>query len=159
MKVVIVGCGRVGALLAARLQSEGHQVTIVDRERAAFEHLPPTYKGETLLGNGIDVDVLRSAGLEGADVFFALTEGDNRNLMASQIAREIFGVERVICKINDPIRAQTYRSRGLITWSRTTILTELLHQMLLEEGDSGTLLERARRVEAQMAGDMVEEKA
>jgi trk system potassium uptake protein TrkA len=160
MKIVIVGCGRVGALLATRLAEEGHEVTIVDIEKTAFDHLPQNYRGETLLGNGIDIDVLRSAGLEGADAFFSLTQGDNRNIMAAQIAREIFGVRRAICKINDPIRAQTYRRRGLATWSRTTILAEILHDILAgTERDSGTLLERAHRAEAALSGDVVEEPA
>jgi trk system potassium uptake protein TrkA len=157
MRVVIVGCGRVGALLAGRLDEEGHETTVVDRESAAFERLPQSYKGGTLLGNGIDIDVLRSAGLDQADAFFTLTDGDNRNIMAAQIAREIFGVERVICKINDPIRAQTYRSRGLLTWSRTTILTELLLDMLLDREDGSALLDRARHIEAVLSGDVVEQ--
>lgn len=160
MKVVILGCGRVGGLLAGRLDAEGHEVTVVDLERTAFEmHLPPTFKGSTLLADGRDIDVLRQAGLEGADVFFALTQGDNRNIMSAQVAHEIFGVKKVICKVNDPIRAQTYRARGIITWSRTTILTELLHDIFLDkERESGTLLDRARRAEATLAGDLVEEK-
>lgn len=160
MKVVILGCGRVGGLLAGRLDADGHEVTVVDLERTAFEmHLPPTFKGSTLLADGRDIDVLRQAGLEGADVFFALTQGDNRNLMWSQVAHEIFGVKKVICKVNDPVRAQTYRARGIITWSRTTILTELLHDIFLDkERESGTLLDRARRAEATLAGDLVEEK-
>lgn len=161
MKVVILGCGRVGGLLAGRLDAEGHEVTVVDLERTAFEmHLPPTFKGSTLLADGRDIDVLRQAGLEGADVFFALTQGDNRNIMSAQVAHEIFGVKKVICKVNDPIRAQTYRARGIITWSRTTILTELLHDILHDrEAGSGTLLDRARRWEAALSGDLVEERA
>lgn len=161
MKVVILGCGRVGGLLAGRLDAEGHEVTVVDMERTAFEmHLPATFKGSTLLADGRDIDILRQAGLEGADVFFALTEGDNRNLMTAQVAREIFGVKKVICKVNDPIRAETYRAKGLITWSRTTILTELLHDIVFDkERESGTLLDRARRTEAVLSGDLVEEKA
>lgn len=157
MRAVIVGCGRVGALLAARLDEEGHDVTIVDLERAAFEKLPRSFRGNTLLGTGIDVDVLRQAGLQDADAFLSVTQGDNRNLMMAQIAREIFGVQRVLCKVNDPIRAQTYRSRGLVTWSRTTILSELVHQMLFDrESESGSLLAAARRADASLAGDLVE---
>ncbi len=158
MKVLIVGCGRVGGLLAGRLDSDGHDVTIIDENRQAFEKLPSSFAGNTALGNGIDMDVLRSAGIQGADAVLMLTEGDNRNLMGGQIAKEIFGVSRVICKVNDPIRAQTYRSRGLETWSRTTILGELLHEILLQrEAESGTLLERARRADAILAGDMAPE--
>ncbi len=158
MKVVIVGCGRVGGLLAGRLDEEGHEVTIIEENRAQFEkNLPATFKGNTVLGNGIDMDVLRDAGAHQADAFVILTQGDNRNLMGAQIAKEIFGVRRVLCKVNDPIRAQTYRSRGIETWSRTTILAEVIHELLFEHtADSGTLLERVRRVEAGLAGDSVE---
>ena len=157
MRVVIVGCGRVGALVATRLDEEGHDVTIVDLERAAFEKVPRSFRGNTLLGNGIDLDVLRQAGLQDADAFLSVTQGDNRNIMMAQIAREIFGVQRVLCKVNDPIRAQTYRSRGLVTWSRTTILTELVHQMLFgRESESGDLLAAARRADAALAGELVE---
>lgn len=158
MKVVIVGCGRVGGLFAGRLDAEGHAVTVIDENRAQFEkNLPRGFKGDPVLGNGIDVDVLRSAGVQDADAFIMLTQGDNRNLMGAQIAKEIFGVRRVICKVNDPIRAQTYRSRGIETWSRTTILGEVLHEILFErEGESGSLLERARRADAVQAGDLVE---
>ena len=158
MKVVIVGCGRVGGLLAGRLDAEGHEVTMIDENRAQFEkNLPAAFKGDTVLGNGIDIDVLRNAGVQEADTFVILTQGDNRNIMGAQIAKEIFGVRRVLCKINDPIRAQTYRSRGLETWSRTTILGELVHEIIFgREAESGTLLERARRNDAVMAGDLVE---
>lgn len=160
MKVLIVGCGRVGGLLAGRLDSEGHDVTIVDENRAAFEkNLPQSFNGTTVLGNGIDMDVLRSAGVQEVDAFVTLTQGDNRNIMGAQIAKEIFGVRRVLCKINDPIRAQTYRGHGIETWSRTTILSELLHDMLSDgERDSGSLLERAQRQEAILAGDIVPER-
>ncbi len=161
MKIVILGCGRVGGLLAGLLDDGGHEVTIVDLESKAFEmHLPGGFRGNTVLGDGMDADVLRSAGLDGADAFIALTQGDNRNIMAAQIAREIFGVKRVLCKINDPIRAQTYRSRGLETWSRTTILTEIIRELLFkEESLSGALLERAQRMEAKLSGDMLAEGA
>ncbi len=157
MRVIIAGCGRVGALLAGRLDAEGHQVTVVELDRAQFARLSQDFHGNTVLGDGRDIDVLREAGLDRADAFFALTQGDNRNIMAAQIAREVFGVGRVICKINDPIRAQTYRSRGLVTWSRTTILAELLRDILTDnEGDSGSLLQRARKAEAVLSGDTVE---
>lgn len=161
MRVVIVGCGRVGGLLAGRLDAEGHEVTVVDLERSAFEaHLPAGFGGNTLLGDGKDTDVLRQAGLEGADAFLAMTQGDNRNLMAAQVAREIFGVSRVVCKVNDPIRAHMYRSRGIATWSRTTILAELVNDILSgNEGECGTLLERARRTEATLSGALAQQRA
>jgi trk system potassium uptake protein TrkA len=157
MKVLIVGCGRVGGLLAGRLDTEGHEVTVIDENPSQFaKNLPQSFKGTTALGNGIDMDVLRNAGIQEVDAFVIVTQGDNRNIMGAQIAKEIFGVKRVLCKINDPIRAQTYRTRGIETWSRTTILSELVHDMLLgSDGRTGSLLERARKQEAMLAGDIV----
>lgn len=128
MNVVIVGCGRVGAGLAERLSREGHQVTIVDIDSHAFERLEPDFPGQALRGDGTDEDVLRRAGIDGADMFFALTEGDNRNVMAAQLANESFGVERVVAKVNDPVRAQAYAALGLATICRTRMLVDALAQ-------------------------------
>src|SRR4051812_42326997 len=85
VQVLILGCGRVGAQLATLLDSEGHQVTVLDLEESAFRRLPPTYRGRALVGNGIDIDSLRRAGIESMDAFVACTQGDNRNVMAAQI--------------------------------------------------------------------------
>lgn len=152
MNVLIVGCGRVGGFLAGLLDSEGHQVTVVDLDRSAFAHLPESFKGTTFLGNGADLDVLRQLGVDRSDAFLALTQGDNRNLMAAQIAREIFRVGRVIAKVNDPVRAQVYREKGITTFSRTTILGLLVHASLMGESDVGEiLLRRTQEHEARMA--------
>ena len=153
MKVVISGCGRVGGFLAGLLDSEGHEVTIVDLDKGAFVHLPDGFGGTTHLGNGVDLDVLRQVGVDRADAFLALTQGDNRNLMAAQIAKEIFRVQRVVAKVNDPIRAQIYRDKGIITFSRTTILGLLVHAMLMDETEIGEkLLGRMLEVERGLAG-------
>ncbi|CAA9581191.1 MAG: TrkA-like protein, partial [uncultured Thermomicrobiales bacterium] len=96
MKVVIVGCGRVGSRLATQLDREGHTVNVVDTDQGSFSRLPEDFGGATVLGTGIDEDVLRSAGIEDADAFVAVTEGDNRNIMAAQVAREVFGVPKVV---------------------------------------------------------------
>lgn len=158
MKILITGCGRVGGFVAGLLDSEGHNVTIVDLDRTAFAmHLPQSFKGTTFLGNGTDLDVLRKVGAEEADAFLALTQGDNRNVMAAQVAKEIFRVQRVIAKVNDPIRAQVYREKGIITFSRTTILGHLVHAMLLGEPEIGEkLLERTLRTERALAGSEAE---
>jgi trk system potassium uptake protein TrkA len=154
MNILIVGCGRVGATLAGILDGEGHQVTVVDVDRASFAHLPRGFKGTTHLGNGSDLDVLRTVGIDKADAVLTLTQGDNRNLMAAQIAKEIFGVKRVIAKVNDPIRAEIYREKGLTTFSRTSILAVLLRAMLQEERDVGeVLMERTLDLEKRMAGE------
>lgn len=156
MNVLIVGSGRVGATLAGLLDSEGHQVTIVDTDRAAFVHLPRGSGVTTHLGNGADLDVLRLVGVDRVDAFLALTQGDNRNLMAAQIAKEIFGVKRVIAKVNDPIRAEIYRARGIQTFSRTTILAVLVKAMLFEEAEVGQiLLERTSQLERQLTGEQM----
>lgn len=164
MNVVIIGCGRVGGFLAGLLDAEGHRVTVVDiastnparAERAWFQHLPPSFKGETILGDGTDLDVLRQAGVERADALLALTEGDNRNLMAAQIAHKIFNIKRVIAKVNDPLRAATYREMGINTFSRTTILGTLLHAMLQDDKEVGeVLLRKALAHEADMIHEPV----
>ncbi|MER3398411.1 MAG: TrkA family potassium uptake protein [Chloroflexota bacterium] len=130
MKVVIMGCGRVGAMLAWMLDREGHEVTIMDIDPNAFRFLPPDFKGMPIVGNGIDEDDLRRAGIEEADAFVAATRGDNRNVMACQIAKHIFGVPKVVCRIFDPIREDLYRRLGLITISPTLVSAKLLKEAL-----------------------------
>ena len=104
VKVVIMGCGRVGAQLAALFDADGHQVTVMDLEPAAFRRLPANFGGRAIVANGIDMDALRRAGIDQADAFAAVTQGDNRNVMAAQIAKHVFHVRRVVCRIYDPIR-------------------------------------------------------
>ena len=98
MRVVIMGCGRVGAGLAQRMQGEGHQVTILDTDAFAFRRLLPDFSGRRLLGSGTDDRVLQDAGIADADVFVAVASGDNRNILASQKAREMYGVQRVVTR-------------------------------------------------------------
>jgi trk system potassium uptake protein len=126
MRIIIIGCGRVGAATAVALDKRGDHVTVIDLNQRAFEKLPTDYSGLTIRGNGADEDVLRSAEAEMAELVMALTEGDNRNVMAAQLAKHVFGVPRVIAKINDPLRARAYRTLGLETICRTTILSEAL---------------------------------
>ncbi len=121
MRVVILGCGRVGASLASLLDKEGHEVTVVDRNSDQFRRLDPEFGGTAVVGTGIDQDVLRRAGIEQADVFVAVTNGDNTNVMAAQIAKHVFGVSRVIARIYDPVREETYQRLGLETYCPTTM--------------------------------------
>jgi trk system potassium uptake protein TrkA len=131
MKVIIMGCGRAGSELAATLDREGHDVTVLDVNAYQFTRfLPETFRGRKITGNGIDQDVLRRAGIETADAFVAATSGDNRNVMAAQIARHIYGVSRVVCRIYDPIREQMYHKLGLRTISPTKIQAQLLKDVL-----------------------------
>jgi len=121
VRVIIVGCGRVGSRLAVMLEKAGHQVTLVDWNSGAFSRLPEGFQGETVLGNGVDQDVLREAGIEAADAFVAATSGDNRNIMASQIAQNVFRVPKVISRIKDPIRAEIYERLGIKIDCRTVV--------------------------------------
>ena len=130
MKIVIVGCGRVGASLAEAYDKAGHEVIIVDDVTAAFDRLPSTFSGSAIRGDGTDEDVLLRAGAEGADVFLALTEGDNRNVMAAQLANEALGIERVIAKINDPVRATAYAELGIATLCRTGLMMDAVDRYL-----------------------------
>ncbi len=133
MKIMILGCGRVGALLATMMDREGYTVSVIDQSSDAFQRLPPGFGGEVFTGNGVDEDVLIRAGIKDADAFVAVTNGDNRNIMASQIAREIFKVKRVICRIHDPIREQTYRDLGLETMCPTRLGAQVLFDAVLEK--------------------------
>ena len=119
MKTVIVGCGRVGAVLADSFDRAGHEVIVIDPSTRAFDRLPSTFGGNALRGDGTDEDTLRRAGAEDADIFIAMTEGDNRNVMAAQVALEALGAKRVIAKINDPVRAEAYADLGIATLCRT----------------------------------------
>ena len=126
MRVIIVGCGRVGARVAAELDQRGEHVTVIDINQRAFSRLPPSFGGETMRGNGTDEDVMRTAGAEQSDMLMALTEGDNRNALAAQLGKHTFGIPRVIAKINDPLRGEAYRALGLETICRTIILGDAL---------------------------------
>lgn len=134
MRVIIMGCGRAGSELATTLDKEGHDVTVLDINEYQFERfLPESFGGRTIRGNGIDQDLLRRAGIEEADAFVAATAGDNRNVMASQIAKHIFNVQRVVCRIYDPIREEMYHSLGLRTISPTRVGARLLKEALEAE--------------------------
>jgi trk system potassium uptake protein TrkA len=140
VRVVIVGCGRVGAGLAERLARAGNEVTVVDIDTEAFRRLEPDFPGQAIRADGTDEDVLRRAGIENADWFFALTEGDNRNAFAAQLATETFGVENVVAKINDPVRAEAYAMLGLATICRTRLLVDAMARyagLPADEGASG----------------------
>ena len=130
MKIVIMGCGRVGAQIARLLEQEGHEITVLDTDAYSFRRLPHDFSGTALLGNGMDEEVLRRAGIEEADVFVAMTQGDNRNVMAAQIAKHIFNVPRVISRIYDPLRQEMYDTLGIEAFSPTTIFAELVKEKI-----------------------------
>ena len=130
MKIVIVGCGRVGASAAELWDAAGHEVVVLDIETRAFERLSSSFGGSAIRGDGTDEDVLRRAGTEGADVLLALTEGDNRNVMSAQLAVEALGITRVVAKINDPLRAAAYADLGIATVCRTGLIVDAVNAHL-----------------------------
>jgi trk system potassium uptake protein TrkA len=134
MRVVIMGCGRVGAGLAQQLQREGHDVTVLDTDGFAFRRLLHKFDGRRLQGSGTDDRMLIEAGIEQADVFVAVASGDNRNILAAQKAREIYGVKRVVTRVKDPLRAELFARLGVETFSPTKVGIELAHDAVLHDG-------------------------
>ena len=133
VKVVIVGCGRVGSRLARQLVEEGHEVTVIDQLASAFSRLGDNFAGNALLGNGIDEDMLKRAGIEDADAFCALTNGDNRNIMSAEMAQKVFNVPKVVCRIYDPIRFEVYKELGLGVICPTIMGTETVHEIIVKD--------------------------
>ncbi|MGB8861063.1 MAG: TrkA family potassium uptake protein [Ilumatobacteraceae bacterium] len=131
MHVVIVGCGRVGSSLAHNLIGEGHTVAIIDRKPAAFERLGADFAGQKLSGIGFDRDLLIKAGIEKAEALAAVTNGDNSNILVARVARETFGIQRVVARIYDPQRAAVYQRLGIATvapalWTTERVLRRLV---------------------------------
>ncbi|MEJ3748935.1 TrkA family potassium uptake protein [Actinomycetes bacterium KLBMP 9797] len=151
MKVIIVGCGRVGSTLAVQLDVEGHDVCVVDRVPASRRLLPANFTGEFRTGNGYNRTVLGGAGVEHADAFVAVTSGDNTNVVAARVAREFYRVPIVIARIYDPRRAQIYRELGIPTVASVAWTADRIHQMLAHRhlspeqtfGNGETLLVRS----------------
>lgn len=131
MNVVILGCGRIGSTLARSMAKNGHNVSIIDRNSDAFRRLGVGFTGNMILGNGIDDAILKKAGIEDADAFVAVTNGDNTNIMSVQIAKEKFHVPKVVTRIYDPIRANAYRELGIETICTTVIGARLMKDYLL----------------------------
>ncbi len=131
-KVIIMGCGRVGATLANMMADDKWDVTVVDQSTTAFTRLGQRFAGTKIVGDGLDGDVLRRAGINEAGCFIAVTNGDNRNIMAAQLAKHTFQVPRVICRIYDPIRQQVYQGLGLESICPTVIGAKLLHDAILD---------------------------
>lgn len=132
MRYLIVGCGRVGSSLAKLLDMDGHEVIVVDENPSAFKRLATTFKGHVVVGTGIDYDVLERAGAGQADGFIAVTNGDNRNIMAALIAQRMFKIKRIVARIYDPQRGQMYRELGVQTVCPTTVGAKLIRDTLME---------------------------
>lgn len=132
MRYLIVGCGRVGSALAKYLDADGHEVIVVDENASAFKRLGQKFKGHVVVGTGIDYDVLKRAGAATADGFIAVTNGDNRNIMAALIAQRMFKIKRIVARIYDPPRGQMYRELGVQTVCPTTVGAKLIRDVLME---------------------------
>jgi trk system potassium uptake protein len=135
MRAIIMGCGRVGAGLATRLVAEGHEVTVLDTDAFAFRRLLADFEGRRLVGSGTEDRMLTEAGIESADLFVAVASGDNRNILASQKAKEIYGVKVVVTRVKDPLRAELFAGLGLRTFSPTKVGIELAHDALFAAGE------------------------
>ena len=134
MYVVIMGCGRVGAALSASLERLGHEVAVIDKDPQAFRRLGPDFRGRQVVGQGFHREVLIEAGAEKADAFAAVSSGDNSNIISARVARETFGVERVVARIYDAKRAAVYERLGIPTVATVPWSTDRLMRMLLPDG-------------------------
>ena len=135
--VVVVGCGRVGSGLAARLVDQGHTVSIIDKVPKAFRRLPPDWPGTTVVGSGFDRDDLDRAGAERAGALAAVTSGDNSNILTARIARETYGIANVVARIYDPRRAEIYQRVGIPTVATVTWTIDQVMRRLLPEAVQG----------------------
>lgn len=136
--MVIMGCGRVGSMLAHALQDEGHSVAVIDQDAAAFRRLGQTFKGSSITGVGFDRQVLEAAGIDRADAFAAVSSGDNSNILAARVAREDYGVKEVVARIYDPKRAAVYQRLGIptvatVSWTADQIMRRIVPTASPEE--------------------------
>ncbi|GBE67054.1 potassium transporter TrkA [Mycobacterium sp. MFM001] len=136
MRVVVMGCGRVGSSVADGLSRIGHDVAVIDRDGTAFNRLSPDFAGERVLGLGFDRDVLLRAGIEEAEAFAAVSSGDNSNIISARLARETFGVQRVVARIYDAKRAAVYERLGIPTIATVPWTTDRLLNALLRESET-----------------------
>lgn len=133
MKILIIGCGRTGSRLGMRLANEQHEVAIIDEKRDAFERLDINFPGKTFQGSGMDLEVLQRARAQEADIVFALTGGDNRNLIIVQMVKHQLKVPRAVARLHDPVRAAKYHEMGIETICTTTIIEGML-TLLVRDG-------------------------
>jgi len=134
--VVVVGCGRVGSELAGSLEASGHSVAVIDKNQSAFRRLPASFAGQKVVGFGFERDHLKEAGIERADAVAAVTSGDNSNILSARIARENFGIDRVVARIYDPRRALIYERLGIPTVATVKWTTDQVLRRLLPSGDA-----------------------
>lgn len=133
MKVVIFGCGRTGSNLGLQLASRGHRVTIIEQNPSALRRLGQNHNCEVVLGSGLAEDILEQAGIKNADVFFALTRGDNTNLMSAQMVKLTYNVPKVCVKVADPLRADAYRRLGYFCITPSALTAGMMRDWILEQ--------------------------
>ncbi|PIP16391.1 MAG: hypothetical protein COX46_02525 [bacterium (Candidatus Ratteibacteria) CG23_combo_of_CG06-09_8_20_14_all_48_7] len=133
MYIIVVGCSRVGITLAQSLESEGHNVVVIDRNRENLQRLGRSFSGITVVGNGFSPEILKEAGVERADALIAVTDNDNANIVTAQVAKKMFDLEKVFARIYDPARAQTYQKLGVHAVSETALVVDSLRQLLFEK--------------------------
>lgn len=141
MYVIIVGCGRVGSELAKLLANEGHNVVVIDKDQNSFDRLGSAFNGLTVVGSGFDLELLKRSGVEKADAFCAVTNGDNTNLISAQAAKKIFKVPKVLARVYDPQRAHIYAALGLEIISGTILFAAMLRDKIIESRFSSYLIE------------------
>jgi trk system potassium uptake protein TrkA len=160
MYIIIIGCGRVGSELARILAGQGHNVVMIDRNANSFDRLGPSFNGMTINGNGFDFDILKQAGIEKADAVAVVTNGDNTNLMAAQVAKNIFKVPKVVARLYDPKRAFLYRQWGLDVISGTSLVAAMIRDRIVESRFTGYLIETADlgTIELEVSDKLVDKK-
>jgi trk system potassium uptake protein len=141
MYVIIIGCSRVGSELAKLLSQEGHDVVVIDKNQASLDRLGNSFNGVSLVGNGFDINLLKQAGIEKADAFCVVTNGDNTNLIAAQVAKKIFKVPKVIARVYDPQRAHIYKVLGLDILSGTVLFASMIRDKIVESRFTSYLIE------------------
>ena len=142
-----MGCGRVGSTLAQDFQNLGHTVSIIDQDREAFRRLGPNFSGTTVAGMGFDRDTLLHAGIEKADAFAAVSNGDNSNILAARVARETYGVKKVVARIYDPARAEIYQRLGIPTVATVLWTTDQIMRRILPSGYKGEWQDASGKVQ------------
>ncbi len=158
MYIVMVGCGRVGAELARLLSLGGNDVVVIDQNESAFARLGEAFNGITIKGNGVSTKILQDAGIERTDVFCSLTNSDNINIMASQVARGIFKVPRVIARVYDPRKAAIYKTLGLDILSETTLFASMIRDKIADKMLSSYLIESGHMGVLEIPVDETNEK-
>jgi trk system potassium uptake protein len=162
MHIVIMGCGRVGSALARTLEEQGHTIAVIDRDPTAFRRLGSAFNGRRVTGVGFDQDTLREAGIEEAGAFAAVSSGDNSNIIAARVAREMFGVENVAARIYDPRRAEVYQRLGIPTVATVRWTADQMIRRLLPHGSepewrdpSGSVLLAEVQVDNKWIGERI----